>query len=128
MDLELGTAVNSMLQASGFSGYMHSAISSKLAAFKFLRSFKKTGKTKSRKKSRIKRRSTAADVGSPSPSVLNDQSLTSNQEYLNESKGNTKYYKYPNTKRSYLLDISFVAYSITSFHLYCFRKNRWPGR
>ena len=100
MDLELGSAVNSMLQASGFSGDMHSAISRKLAAFKYLRSFKKTGKIKSRKKSRIKRRSTASDVGSPSPSVLSDQSLISNQEHVDESKGNTKYYRQRNTKRN----------------------------
>ena len=90
MDLELGSAVNSMLQASGFSGDMNSAISRKLAAFKYLRSFKKMGKTKSRKKSRIKRRSTVSDVGSPSPSVLSDQSLISNEEHVHESKGNTK--------------------------------------
>ena len=99
MDLELGSAVNTMLQASGFSGDMHSAISRKLAAFKYLRSFKKKGKIKSRKKSRIKRRSTASDVGSPSPSVLSDQSLISNQEHVDESKGNTKYYRQPSTKR-----------------------------
>ena len=98
MELELGTAVNSMLQASGFSGDMHSAIASKLAAFKFLRSFKKTGKAKSRKKSRIKRRSTTSDVGSPSPSALNDQLVTSNQEHVDESTGKTKYYRHPNTK------------------------------
>ena len=98
MDLELGTAVNSMLQASGFSGDMHSAISRKLATFKYLRSFKKTGKYKSRKKSRVKRRSTASEVGSPLPSVLSDQSLISNQEHVDESKGNTKYYRQPNIK------------------------------
>ena len=94
-----------MLQASGFSGDMNSAISRKLAEFKFLRSFKKTGRTKSRKKSRVKRRSTASDVGSPSPSVLRDQSLISNQEHVDESKGNTKYYRQPNTKR-----IKFTTY------------------
>ena len=98
MDLELGSAVNSMLQASGFSGDMHSAISRKLAAFKYLRSFKKTGKIKSRKKSRIKRRSTASDVGSPSPSVLSDQSLISNREHVDESKG--KHQIQANAKRS----------------------------
>ena len=96
MDLELGSAVNSMLQASGFSGDMNSAISRKFAAFKYLRSFKKMGKTKSRKKSRIKRRSTVSDVGSPSPSVLNDQSLISNEKHVDESKGNAKNFRQRN--------------------------------
>ena len=107
MDLELGSAVNSMLQASGFSGDMHCAISRKLAEFKYLRSFKKMGKFKSRKKSRIKRRSTASDVGSPPPSVLSDQSLISNEENVDESKGNNKNFRQRNKKN--LPDISFVA-------------------
>ena len=107
MDLELGSAVNSMLQASGFSGDMNSAISRKLAAFKYLRSFKKMGKTKSRKKSRIKRRSTVSDVGSPSPSVLSDQSLISNEEHVDESKGNTK--NLDSEIQKNLPDISFLA-------------------
>ena len=96
-----------MLQASGFSGDMHSAISRKLAEFKYLRSFKKTGKVKSRKKSRIKRRSTASDVGSPSSSVLSDQSLTSNQEHVDEFKG--KHQIQANAKRSLDKYYSFVA-------------------
>ena len=116
-----------MLQASGFSGDMHSAISRKLAAFKYLRSFKKPGKSKSRKKSRIKRRSTASDVGSPSLSVLSDQSFISNQEHVDESKGNTKYYRHPNTKRRFKIYQILVFWPNLLFRYICIASEKIDG-
>ena len=59
IDVELGSTINAMLHSTGYRNDFHCAISEVMSSFKFIRSFKKDKETISRKKSRIKRRSTS---------------------------------------------------------------------
>ena len=59
IDVELGSTINAMLHSTGYRNDFHCAISEVLGSFKFIRSFKRGTETITRKKSRIKKRSTS---------------------------------------------------------------------
>ena len=56
VDVELGSAINTMLQSTGYLNDVHDAISEGLGSFKFVRSFRKSKEKVTRKKSRVKRK------------------------------------------------------------------------
>ena len=111
IDVELGSTINAMLHSTGYRNDFHCAISEVMSSFKFIRSFKKDKETVSRKKSRIKRRSTSKgffDIRSESvSSSKSNQSLLAEHQRLegkmNQSNSSTR-------------KVLFVLY----FHLYYF--------
>ena len=78
IEVELGAAINAMLQRTGFLDDVHDAISEGLGSFKFVRSFRKVTNNGGRKKSRIKKRSRSKSCFDIHPSsVISEDSIPS---------------------------------------------------
>ena len=121
IDVEFGSTINAMLHSTGYRNDFHCAISEVMSSFKFIRSFKKEKDAVTRKKSRIKKRSTSKgffDIRSESVS-----SSKSNQSFLAEHQTLEGKMNQSNRSISEVFN-SFVMYFYPYYFIFLYRNFR----